>query len=165
MILWDISLVNVQVQFDQADELLVPHSSIDLVEWEIRRDRRRDMFHLRGWLIAGGIPPWEQPYDVPRRRWVSRLLELLRLWPSIKSAHPMLKDLHTRKGLLWESMSSGELDDIIKERLTVKETNNLERELISVFCQGVFDSLGVLTVALMKRPKVSTLVFDKFRTI
>lgn len=157
--------MNVQVQFDQADELFVPSGSIDLVDWEIRRDRRRDMFHLRGWLIASGLPPWEQPYDAPRRRWIARLLEFLRHWPTIKIAHPMLKDLEKRKGLQWETMTSGDLGDLIRVHLSVQEANHLERELITVFSQGVFDSLGVFTVALMKRPNISMPLFDKFRMI
>lgn len=165
LVLWDLSLVNVQVQFDRADEIFVPPNCMDPIEWEFRRDQRRDMFHLRGWLIAGSLPPWEQPYGLPRRRWVARLLEFLRLWPAIKDASWLLGDLESHRGLQWKTMSHDALGEMVKFSLTVKEVNNLERDLITVYSQGVFDSLGVLTVALMKRPSLNTPGMTHFFTI
>lgn len=165
LVLWDLSLINVQVQFDRADEYFVKLSSMDPVDWEYRRDRRHDMFHLRGWLIAGSLPPWELPYDLPRRRWVARLLEFLRNWPAISGARPMLRDLQVRRGLDWDTMSPRELGECCKFQLTIKEINNLERDLIAVYSQGVFDSLGVLSVALLKRPSLSIPDMTRFLTI
>lgn len=165
LVLWDLSLVNVQVQFDRADEFFVKSNSMDPIDWEYRRDRRRDMFHLRGWVISGSLPPWESPYDLPRRRWVARLLEFLRNWPTITGAISMLKDLQLRRGLDWEIMTSRELGDCCKFQLNVNEVNNLERELIAVYSQGVFDSLGVLPVALLKRPSLKVPNMARFFTI
>lgn len=153
LVLWDLSLLNVQVQFDRADQFFVK-GKLDAVEWEFRCDRRHDMFHRRGCEVSGSLPPWEQPYDAIRRRWVGRLLDFLRLWPTIKSAVPMLTVLRKQRELDWENHTREEIVLCCTIYLSKREVNLLERELVSVYCQGVFDALGILPVYLFKRPPV-----------
>lgn len=165
LMLWDLSLVNVQTQFDRADDYFVKRADMEEVEWMMRRDRRRDMFHLKSTKISSTAPPWELPYDAMRKRWVGRLLEFLRSWPSISMARTMLDGYKRRRGLYWNTWSPRELTAFFLDHLSGKEVNEIERELIPVYCQGVFDELGILPVPLLQRPSVDMASIEKYLTI
>ncbi|KAJ7693123.1 hypothetical protein B0H14DRAFT_3531242 [Mycena olivaceomarginata] len=85
LVLWDLTLCHSQLQLDHADEILYTSTQVDDMQRSMQRTQRADLFHspLWNWNIPKVLPPWEEPLaDKRRRHWLSRLLEVVRHWPS-----------------------------------------------------------------------------------
>ncbi|KAF7335892.1 hypothetical protein MSAN_02326200 [Mycena sanguinolenta] len=155
LILWDLALCHSQLQLDRADEILYAAHQEDGVHLTIRRTRRADVFHdpKWHWRIPKELPPWEKPLSDPaRRHWLSRLLEVVRYWPSASKMGWFLAEQGFDK---IKPVSGKRIEAIFCNGLGEGKLHALEMALVAVYYQGVFDALGILAIGLTKRPTES----------
>ncbi|KAJ7842984.1 hypothetical protein B0H14DRAFT_3456504 [Mycena olivaceomarginata] len=152
LVLWDLTLCHSQFQLDRADEILCTSALVDDWERSVRRRRRADLFHNASWNwnIPKDLPPWEEHLGHRRRRhWLSRLLEVVRHWPSASKMDWFLGEQNFAK----VKGSGGQSAEAkFCEALSDGKLHLLEMSLIAAYYQGVFDALGILAVGILQRP-------------
>ncbi|KAJ6572491.1 hypothetical protein DFH09DRAFT_1462004 [Mycena vulgaris] len=153
LVLWDLALCHSQLQLDRADELLCASSITDPVELSVRRTRRADVFYSPdwNWNITNQVPPWEKALsDKGRRRWLSRLLEIVKDWPCASKMAWFLAEngFHAIKQHVGKPHEAK-----FCEQLSDGKVQMLENSMVAAYYQGVFDSMGILAIGIMKRPK------------
>ncbi|KAJ6576000.1 hypothetical protein DFH09DRAFT_1311452 [Mycena vulgaris] len=153
LVLWDLALCHSQLQLDHADELLCASSITDPVELSVRRTRRADVFYSPdwNWNITNQVPPWEKALsDKGRRHWLSRLLEIVKDWPCASKMAWFLAEngFHAIQQHVGKPREAK-----FCEQLSDGKVQMLENSMVAAYYQGVFDSMGILAIGIMKRPK------------
>ncbi|KAJ7655714.1 hypothetical protein DFH06DRAFT_1200834 [Mycena polygramma] len=152
LLIWDLTLCHAQLQLNRADEILYASKlRSDPMALNIRRVRRSGLFCESLWDIPEKVAPWERDLEDHRRRhWLSRFVEIVREWPCAAQVEWVLADQK-----LSEVMPVGEETQltIFCRLLPEGKVQTLERSAVAVYYQGVFDALGILATAVVKKPE------------
>jgi hypothetical protein len=152
LMIWDLTLCHAQLQLDRADEILYAATlRSNPMALNVRRARRSGLFRESFWDITEKLPPWERPlWDRRRRKWLSRFVEIIAEWPcaaqmawffaeqNLSNVVPC--DRETQLATFCRLLSDGKVQ-------------TLERSAVAVYYQGVFDALGILAMAVVRKPE------------
>ncbi|RDB25618.1 hypothetical protein Hypma_006129 [Hypsizygus marmoreus] len=135
LLLWDLSLVQLQVQLDQADEILVSH--LDPVALEIRR--ADDLTFFIRWMgLDSAGASLGASIRCSSNEVVGRLFAVVRLWPSINRYCWYFDNIRSDFPTFdWRALDDVAVSAFFKGPFSPNVVRRIEDDLIPAYCQGI----------------------------